>query len=406
MNKPFPRLRDISLSSTTIKGMNLILPETFQAPDLHCLALHGIGLPAGSPLLSSAIALSTLSLTHIGASCYFPPRHLVTQLQGLPHLEELSIGFAIPIPLPSNEGELLPAPIPPVTLPTLRRLTFRGVDVYLDNLVAQINTPLLEQLSLTLHLNLAFTLVNLTEFIQRTEGFKCLVTRIVFNKDGASINVGDNEQREKGKLNLHVNCEPLDWQIDSATQVCGALGKVLSSVEELALDLSVGGMPSGWKTTLDDVLWHELLLPFVGVKKLHIGPSLTPELSQALQSVAGELVMELLPGLQELEMPLEIDNATNAFSMFLNSRESVGRPVHLLIPPKTAINVARTHYDELGKHLSLYLAKGSISFYLSSHSLTFIPLQSHLTLAQQRYRNSRGLHASSFKNYLQMFTMN
>ena len=102
-------------------------------------------------------------------------------------------------------------------------------------------------------------------------------------------------------------------------------------------------MPSGWKTTLDDVLWHELLLPFVGVKRLHIGSSLTPELSQALQSVAGELVLELLPGLQELEVPLEIDNATNAFSKFLNSRQSVGRPVHLSIPPEdeTTINIKK-----------------------------------------------------------------
>jgi hypothetical protein len=343
MNKPFPRLSDLSLSSTTIEDMNLMLPETFQAPDLRCLALHGIGLPTGLPLLSSAISLSALSLTHIGASCYFSPGDLVTQLQGLPHLEELSIGFAIPIPLPSSEGDLLPAPIPPVILPTLRRLTFRGVDVYLDNLVAQINTPLLERLSLTLHLNLAFTLVNLVEFIQRTEGFGCFVARVVFNKDGASINVGHDEQRDIGKFSVHVNCEPLDWQIDSAAQVCSALGKVLSSVEELTLDLRVGGMPSGWKTTLDDMLWHELLLPFTGVKKLHIGSSLTLELSQALQSVSGELVLELLPGLQELEVPLGIDNATNAFSKFLNSRASVGRPVHLLVPPEdeTAINVKK-----------------------------------------------------------------
>ena len=47
--------------------------------------------------------------------------------------EDLSIGFATPIP-PSSEDELLPAPITPVTLPTLRRLTFRGEDVYLNNL--------------------------------------------------------------------------------------------------------------------------------------------------------------------------------------------------------------------------------------------------------------------------------
>ncbi|KAH9980638.1 hypothetical protein BJV77DRAFT_404499 [Russula vinacea] len=126
MKKHFPRLRDLSLFSTTIEEMNLTLPETLQVPDLRRLSLHGVGLPKGLSLLSSVTALSTLSLTQIRGSCCFSPRSLVTQLQDLPHLEELSIGFAISTPLPSSEGELLPVPIAPVTLPTLRRLTFRG----------------------------------------------------------------------------------------------------------------------------------------------------------------------------------------------------------------------------------------------------------------------------------------
>jgi hypothetical protein len=335
MNKPFPRLEDLTLLSTTTEEMSPVLPETFQAPDLRRLALHGVGLPKGLSLLSSTIALSTLSLTHIRDSCYFPPRHLVTQLQGLPHLEELSIGFAdlILLPISKRPGELSPAPILPVTLPALRRLTFRGVDVYLDNLVAQINTPLLEQLSLTLLFDLTFTLMNLTKFIHRTEGFGCLVARVIFKKGGASIDMCHYEQRGNGKVSLHINCEPLDWQIDSATQVCSALGKVLSAVEELTLDFDADGMPSDWEDTLDNTLWHELLLPFVGVKKLHIGSSLTLELSEALQSDAGGLVLELLPELQELEVQLEIDHAKKAFSAFVGTRESVGRPVRLLAPP-------------------------------------------------------------------------
>ena len=332
MNDLFPRLEDLSLFSTTTEETNLTLPETLQAPDLRRLSLHGVGLPKGLPLLSSAIALSTLSLTHLGASCYFPPGHLVTRLQGLPYLEELSIGFAIPIPLPSSEQKLLPPPTSAVTLPTLRRLTFLGVDVYLDNLIAQINAPRLEQLSLTLHFDLTFTLVKLTELIHRAEGFGYLVTRVIFNQDGASIFAGYNEQGV-GKFNfhVHVNCEPLDWQIDSATQVCSALGDVLSTVEELTLDLDVDGLPLDWDNALDSILWHELLLSFIGVKKLYIGFSLTLELSQALESAAGGL--ELLPALQELEVQLEIDHAKKVFSGFVETRESVGRPVHLLVPP-------------------------------------------------------------------------
>jgi hypothetical protein len=336
MNKSFPRLEDLSLSSTTEEEMSLVLPETLRAPDLRRLTLHGVDLPKGPSLLSSTTSLSTLSLTRIRDSCYFSPQHLVTQLQFLPHLEELSI--IIPLSLPSSQGlgeEPLPALTPSVTLPALRWLTFRGVDVYLDNFVAQINTPLLERLSLTLLFDLTFTLANLTEFIHRTEGLECLVqvARIIFNKDGPFIDLCHYEQRGTEKISLHVNCEPLGWQIDSATQVCSALGGILSAVEDLTLDLNVDVMPSDWENTLDSMLWHELLLPFIGVKKLHIGSSLTVELSEALEPDAGGSVPEFLPQLQELDVQLEIDPAINVFSAFIKIRETVGRPVRLLAPP-------------------------------------------------------------------------
>ena len=340
MNKLFPKLEALTLSSTTSEEMNLMLPETFQAPDLHHLALHGIGLPTRLPLLSSAIALSTLSLTNIGASSYFPPGHLVAQLQGLHHLEELSIGFAIPISLPSSARELLLAPISPVTVPSMRRLTFRGVDVYLDNLIAQINTPLLERLSLTLFFGITFTLVNLAEFIHRTEGFECLVAKIVFGKYSASIDAGHNlyEQQGIGNLSLKINCKRFDWQVDSAAQVCSALGNVMS-LEELTLDLDVDGMPSDWENTPDSMTWHELLLPFIRAKKLHVDFSLTLELCQALQTDAGSLVPELLPELQELEVELDTasDHAKRAVFAFIESRKSMGRPVHLMV---TAVPIA------------------------------------------------------------------
>ena len=329
MDKLFPRLGDLSLSSTTAEEMDLMLPETFQAPILHCLVLHGVRLPAGLPLLASSIALSTLSMTHIGTSSYFPPGHLVAQLQGLPHLEELSIGFAIPIPLPSNEGELLHPPIPRVELPTLKRLTFRGVDIYINNLVAHIDTPVLERLNLILFFDLAFTLVNLSEFIHRTNEFGCLFSRIFFKKDGAFIDAGPHEQRGMEMLSLHVNCKSLDWQIDSATLVCDALRKVLLATEELTLDLDVNGMPSVWENSLDGVLWHELLLPFTGVKKLYIGYSLALELSRALETVSEEL----LPKLQELDIQLEIEHAKVAFSTFVKTRESLRLPIRLLASP-------------------------------------------------------------------------
>ncbi|KAF8477779.1 hypothetical protein DFH94DRAFT_755738 [Russula ochroleuca] len=100
------------------------------------------------------------------------------------------------------------------------------------------------------------------------------------------------------------------------------------------------------------MMWHELLLPFIGVKKLHIGSSLTPGLSQALESVSGELALELLSELQALEVPLEIDLATKTLSMFMKTRESVGRPVHLLIPSAEEIIRAKRLQNTLAAQRS------------------------------------------------------
>ena len=81
---------------------------------------------------------------------------------------------------------------------------------------------------------------------------------------------------------------------------------------------------------LNDMLWRELLLPFTSTKRLYIGSSLTLELSRTLASVIGDLVLNLLPELQELEVPIKINQA-NFYSMFVQARESVGRPVRLLL---------------------------------------------------------------------------
>ena len=175
----YPILEDLSLLSTTEEEASVALPSTFCAPNMCHLALHGMGLPSGLPSFTSTITLVTLTLTRIPAPYYFRPDHLVTRLQCLLYLEELSIGFAVPIPLPSSERELLSAPRLRVTLLTLKRLMFRGVAVYLENLIAQINAPILERLIVTLYFELAFTLVALTQFILATRGLRCLCQNLI-----------------------------------------------------------------------------------------------------------------------------------------------------------------------------------------------------------------------------------
>ena len=339
----YPILEDLSLSSATEDETSSVLLSTFNAPNLRYLVLQSVGFPTELPLFTYLTNLVTLTLLRIPAQYYFPPEHLVTQLQGLLHLEELSIGFAVPIPLPSDEAELLPAPISRVTLPTLKRLMFRGVAVYLESLVSQINAPILERLIVTLFFELAFTLSALSQFIRITGGIRCLLAKVLFKKEGVSIVTNHGESLSSGCLTVNINCEHLDWQIDAATQCCGALEQFLSGVEELTLDLDKDGMPSDWGDSLDSMLWHELLLPFSSVKKLQIGSSLTFELSDALTSDTAEVHLNLLPYLQKLEIQLEVTDANRAFSTFIETRELEGRPVELLVshPPRASSAEAR-----------------------------------------------------------------
>ncbi|KAH9068000.1 hypothetical protein EDB83DRAFT_669191 [Lactarius deliciosus] len=329
MDRPFPVLEYLSLSSTTDEDTGLVLLKTFLAPNLSHLMLLGVGLPRGLSLLSSTIPLATLTLTNIQTSGYIFPVQLVAYLRFLPQLEELSIGFSIPIPRPSAERELLgeQGAGTPVTLPNLRLLTFLGVSTYLERLIAQIRSPLLERLNITLFNQIAFALPQLFHFTNITEGLKLPNATVTFQRDAVSI-ITDHHSAGQYRFVFRVMCKQLDWQIDCAAQICSALMPVLPSVEKLALDFHGQMIPTEFTNGgVDGAAWHELLRSFIWVKELYICGALSVELSRALQ--VDEVGLWLLPSLQELAYGHEVWHGRDLFSSFLDARRATGRPVVL-----------------------------------------------------------------------------
>ncbi|KAH9004604.1 hypothetical protein EDB86DRAFT_1966240 [Lactarius hatsudake] len=329
MDEPFPILEHLSLSSTVDNITTPTLPTTFLAPNLRHLFLLGIRLPKRLRLLPSTASVVTLVLTNIRASGYFRPKLLVARLQSLPQLEELSIGFSIPIPRPSTEKELLGKQGPPVTLPNLKSLTFQGVSAYLERIVAQIRAPLLERLDITLFNQLIFALPHLSDLTNITGGLKLPIANVFFERDEVSIiTTGHSLRGHYGRFSLRVRCKQLDWQIGCAAQVCSALIPTLSGVDSLSLDLYDREMPTKWQNgEIDGTTWHELLRSFIGVKILHICGGLSRELSRALQ--VGEIGSDpgLLPDLQELASGELYVNSQ--FDSFIHARRVAGRPIRL-----------------------------------------------------------------------------
>ena len=362
MDGPFPKLERLSLSSMPDESTPLTLPPTFLAPNLRRLTLHGIRLPKRLRLLTSTVSLVILELMNIQASGYFRPRLLVARLQLLPQLEDLVIEFSIPIPRPSAEGLLLGEQGTPVTLSNLKSLKFRGVSAYLERLISQIRTPLLRQLDITVFNQIAFTLPHLSHFLNITEQIRFPSTAAVSFVEGSSIILRhritewDDPKDPDEHFTLRVTCEPLDWQIDCAAQICSALWPVLSGVEKLTLNFNQSGLETPTELQNDEILsttWHELLGSFIGVKELHIDHLLSEALSRALE--VGEIGSDpgLLPSLQELESETR---SRYLFGSFIHARLVAGRPVALFLPnrspPSTPLSLPDLLDDETGQPLA------------------------------------------------------
>ena len=346
MDKPLPILEYLSLSGDKITS--LTLPKTFLVPNLRHLDLLGIRLPKRLRLLTSTLSLVTLKLTSIQASGYFRPRLLVARLESLTQLEDLSIGFSIPIPRPGTEWLLLGKQGVPVVLSNLKSLTFRGVSAYLERLISQIRAPVLRKLNITLFNQLAFTLTHLSQFVNNTEQINFPRTAIIEFIPGTYITLSQFKKSHPAYWNqgltLYVMCKPLDWQIDCAAQICGALMSALSGIESLTLIKSSSilslAISSNSETNETDnmtygAVWHELLRSFVKVKELHIDPDLTVDLSRALEVDEIGLDPGLLPDLRELVSDYGGRHADSMFGSFIRARHVLGRPVllRLLTPP-------------------------------------------------------------------------
>jgi hypothetical protein len=327
MDEHFPILEVLTLE--TENCIPFTLPKAFVAPNLRRLVVPGISPSRRLRLLTSPSTASLVALTisNIQTSSYFRPRVLIARLSSLPQLEDLDIGFSIPIPGPSTERELLGEQRAPVTISSLTALRFKGVSAYLESLVAQITAPLLEQLQITLFNQIVFALPHLDHLINITDRLKFPEAVVLFDRHAISVTTDNFPNSRWRPLFLCVMCQPLDWQIDCAAQICSGIIPTLSGVERLRLKPDVLGweIPTEFQNgAIDSTAWHELLRSFIGVKELYIAHRLSKEISRALQVDEVALDPGFLPNLQY------IASGDNLFSSFIDTRRGVGRPVEFV----------------------------------------------------------------------------
>ncbi|KAH9981783.1 hypothetical protein BJV74DRAFT_65378 [Russula compacta] len=194
MDGEFPRLEYLYIAPPAKHHESLTLPQNFHAPNLRHLILVNFDFPIGSPLLTTAEGLVTLSLQNIHPSAYFSPNNLLQRLSLMPQLETLGITFHSPVPNRDVKMELLDTPIiTHVTLPNLRWFGFKGASAYLEALLPGITTPLLEKLQILYFNQLTFSATCLLEFMSSIENFRFSSARFEFYDAGVAVGVYPRE---------------------------------------------------------------------------------------------------------------------------------------------------------------------------------------------------------------------
>ena len=280
-------------------------PDSFlggSAPHLRNLTLDGIPIPSLGlqKLLLSANDLVDLSLRNIPHPVYFSPQAIVACLSALTKLEYLELTFLSPRSRPVRENRRLP-PLTRSLLPALTNMTFGGVNEYLEDIVAQVDAPLLDTLSITFFHQLAFETLQLAQFIGRApklEGHND--ARVVFSEK--TVRVAFLLPTGEEEIKLAVSCKHPDLQLLSATQLCTLSfpQAFIPAVEHLYIVESKYSLRPSWENGFQILRseWLRLLRPFTAVRDLYLSEKIVPLIAPALRELVGEGMTEVLPALQ------------------------------------------------------------------------------------------------------------
>ena len=330
MQQPFPLLTTLYLITINWE-VAFVRTEVFMcrsAPRLKRVSLNHIQLQALPKLHSSASDLVELNLrdVQISGGGYISPEAMVTCLSLLTRLRSLNIelqwgsGFS----LPTNQ---CPPPLTPIVLPALTRFSLEGPTEYLEDLVARIEAPLLDDGHLELFGKPIFDIPRVLWFIHRTKMFKFLGT-VAAHFWTSVVSLLLHSSIGPAKFFLAFPHSELSLQNALMERICTRCPTIFSHVKRLELD---GHLSSEHRWELSTP-WLGFLRPFTAMQTLHLsGKGIMPHVARALGGVAGERATEMLPSLNTLVLSSrsrsEGSKAAPLLEPFIIAREHSGHPV-------------------------------------------------------------------------------
>jgi hypothetical protein len=248
----------------------------------------------------------------------------------LVRLESLELGFQYPLSS-AHRANRHPPPLTRVVFPNLTYLYLHGEIEYFEDILSQIETPVLNESCFHFFNQLVFNTPLLGHFICRTETFttshaarvECFNSIIWISLSEREEMAGDNRRRWLG-----ISCESLDWQLSALAQVLNSFLSSLPTLESLHIVMN----GDDWQGEIEVIQWRELLHPFTAVKKVTLQFEHSVRLiAPALQELSGERPTEVLPALQNLFFCTDdwrpSGPVKEAIEQFIAARQISGHPV-------------------------------------------------------------------------------
>jgi hypothetical protein len=210
-------------------------------------------------------------------------------------------------------------------------LDFEGTSDYLLNLVAQVDAPLLDGISITfLHSLLSDTPQGsqLAQFMRRTTRPEALEAHVDFIYHNIEVDFLPPTRTFGGKFWLKISCREPDWQISFLVRVFASFFPSIDMVEHLHI-YRPQCLPLLWQDDTENVELLRFFYPFTGVKNLYVCKQLAQCIALALQELAGDNVTDLLPALESLflEGLQPSGSVQEAIGEFVAARQLSGHPV-------------------------------------------------------------------------------
>ena len=199
-------------------------------------------------------------------------------------------------------------------------------------MLSQIETPILNECSFWFFNQLVFDTPLLGQFIRRTEIFTTIHrSRVEFLSRAVVVTLSGREEmanNDREVLLLKISCESLDWQLSAITQMLNSFLSFIPTLECLEIIVS----PQLYGDEVEDIQWQECLRLFTSVKDMTLAFDDSVRLVvPALQGLAGERAIEVLPALQDLFIGtygrLPSRPVVIAIRRFIDTRRIYGHPL-------------------------------------------------------------------------------